>query len=156
MIIQIDSREKQPNITKYFDKVGQKYIVSKMIAGDYQDVSNIETLIDLKQSHGDGIAEICMNLTRKENHERLINEIKRAYSIGCKRFIFLIVHPTIKSLDEIHLWINKRGKAKPETLEKIMKTIQKNYKVEFIFTSKENAPKKLIELLGGKNVQNSN
>lgn len=151
MIIQIDSREKQTNIIKYFDEIGQKYIISKMIAGDYQDVSSIETLIDLKQSHGDGIAEICMNLTRTVNHQRLKNEVERAYSIGCKRFIFLIVHPTIKSIDEVHLWVNKRGQVKPEILEKIMKTFSNRYNVEFIFTSKENAPKKLIELLGGKN-----
>ena len=77
MIIQIDARERQSNITKYFDEIGQKYVISKMIAGDYQDVSSIDTLIDLKQSHGDGIAEICMNLTRTTNHERLKKEVQQ-------------------------------------------------------------------------------
>lgn len=151
MIIQIDSRERQSNITKYFDEIGQKYVISKMIAGDYQDVSNIDTLIDLKQSHGDGIAEICMNLTRTTNHERLKKEVQRAFDINCKRFIFLIVHPTIKSIDEVHLWVNKRGQVKPDVLEKIMKTFRDRYNVEFIFTTRANAPKKIIELLGGKN-----
>ena len=51
MVIQIDSRERQSNITKYFDEIGQKYVISKMIAGDYQDVSNIYTLIDLYESN---------------------------------------------------------------------------------------------------------
>lgn len=147
MIVQIDSREKQNNITKYFDKIGQKYIVSKMIAGDYQNVNSIDTLIDLKQSHGDGIAEICMNLTRTINHERLKNEVQRAFSINCKRFIFLIVHPTIKNIDEVHLWVNKHGKVKSEVLEKIMKTFRNKYNVEFIFTTKTNAPKTIIKLL---------
>lgn len=147
MVIQIDSREKQSNIIKHFDEVGQKYIVSKMIAGDYQDVNSINTLIDLKQSNGDGIAEICMNLTRVTTHERLKKEIQRAFDIGCKRFIFLIVHPTIKSIDDVHLWINKHGKVKPEVLEKIMKTFRDKYNVEFIFTSKQNAGTKIIEFL---------
>lgn len=147
MVLQIDSREKQSNITRYFDMVGQKYIISKMIAGDYQNVNSIDTLIDLKQSNGDGIAEICSNLTRSVNHERLKNEVERAKAIGCKRFIFLIVHPTIKSVDEVNRWINKRGKVKPFVLQKIMRTFQEKYDVEFIFTTKENAPRKIIELL---------
>ena len=150
MVIQIDSRERQSNITKYFDEIGQKYVISKMISGDYQDVSSIDTLIDLKQSHGDGIAEICMNLTRTANHERLKKEVQRAFDINCKRFIFLIVHPTIKNIDEVHLWVNKRGQVKPYVLEKIMKTFRDRYNVEFIFTTKANAPKKIIELLGVK------
>lgn len=147
MVIQIDSREKQSNIIKHFDEVGQKYVVSKMIAGDYQDVSSISTLIDLKQSNGDGIAEICANLTKITTHERLKKEVQRAFDIGCERFIFLIVHPTIKSIDDVHLWVNKRGKVKPEVLEKIMKTFRDKYNVEFIFTSKQNAGAKIIELL---------
>ena len=150
MVIQIDSRERQSNITKYFDEIGQKYVISKMISGDYQDVSSIDTLIDLNQSHGDGIAEICMNLTRTTNHERLKKEVQRAFDINCKRFIFLIAHPTIKSIDEVHLWVNKRGQVKPYVLEKIMKTFRDRYNVEFIFTTKANAPKKIIELLGVK------
>ena len=149
MVIQIDSRERQSNITKYFDEIGQKYVISKMISGDYQDVNSIDTLIDLKQSHGDGIAEICMNLTRTTNHERLKKEVQRAFDINCKRFIFLIVHPTIKSIDEVHLWKNKYGKVKPFVLEKIMKSFKEKYGVEFVFCKPDECGKKIIELLLG-------
>lgn len=147
MVIQIDSREKQSNIIKHFDEVGQKYVVSKMISGDYQNVNSIDTLIDLKQSNGDGVAEICANLTRITTHERLRKEVQRAYDIGCKRFIFLIVSSKIKNIDEVHLWVNKHGAVKPEVLEKIMKTFRDKYNVEFIFASKQNAGAKIIELL---------
>ena len=150
MIIQIDSREKQKNIIDYFDSIGQKYIISKMISGDYQNVNSIETLIDLKQSNGDGIAEICSNLTKTTSHERLKKEVKRAFEIGCKEFIFLIVHPTITCIDEVHLWVNKHGRVKPDILEKIMKTFESKYGVRFIFTSKQNAGKKIIEFLQKK------
>jgi len=147
-VCQIDSREnKNQNIIDYFDSIGQKYIVSKMISGDYQDVNSVETLIDLKQSHGDGIAELCANLTKTANHERFKRELARAYDIGCKRFIVLIVSSKVECVDDIHLWTNARGQVKPETLEKIVKTFIEKYGIEVVFCKKANAGAKIIELL---------
>ena len=148
MIIQIDSREnKNQHILDYFDSIGQKYVVSKMISGDYQDVGSIKTLIDLKQSHGDGLAELCANLTRTSEHERFMRELSRAYDIGCERFIVLIVSGKIDCVDDIHTWENKRGQVKPETLEKIVKTFIERYGIEVVFCKKHEAAAKIIELL---------
>ena len=151
MIIQVDSREqKNNNVLDYFESIGQKYIVSKMISGDYQDVNSVETLIDLKQSHGDGLAELCANLTKTNNHQRFRNELARAYDIGCRRFVVLIVSSKVDCVDGIHTWENKRGQVKPETLEKIVKTFIERYGVEVQFCKKNEAGAKILEILKGK------
>lgn len=148
MVLQADSRErKNQNIIDYFDSIGQQYIVSKMISGDYQDVNSVRTLIDLKQSHGDGIAELCANLTKTNNHQRFRNEIDRARLIGCERFIVLIVSSKVDCVDDIHLWNNARGQVKPETLEKIVKTFISKYGIEVVFCKKNEAGAKIVELL---------
>jgi len=147
-MIQVDSREnKNQNILDYFEEVGQKYIVSKMISGDYQDVGSVKTLIDVKQSHNDGVAELCANLTRTANHERFKREIARAREIGCERFIVLIISKDITCIDEIHTWVNKRGQTNPATFEKIVRTFNEKYGVEFIFCQRKDAGKIIVSLI---------
>jgi len=148
MVIQIDSREqKNKHIIDYFNSIDQKYIVSKAISGDYIDVADPSIIIDLKQSHGDGIAEICANLTRTTEHIRLTKEIDRAKFIGCKKFYFLIVSTKITCLEDVHKWVNKRGQVKPEKLQKIMISFRKNHNVNYVFCKKKKAGEKIIELL---------
>ena len=151
MIIQIDSREKgNKAILDYFNSVGQKYIVSKMYAGDYQDVNSVKVLIDKK----DSLVEIAGNLCRTTEHLRVKKEIAKACNIGCERFIFLIADKMITSVDEVHTWqVPKRKdgslytKVRPEILEKIMKTMMDKYGVEFMFCEKKNMGKEIVRLL---------
>lgn len=151
MVIQIDSREKgNKAILDYFNQVGQKYIVSKMYAGDYQDVNSVKVLIDKK----DSLVELAGNLCRATEHCRVKKEIAKAYDVGCERFIFLIADKTIMSVDEVHEWkvpTRRDGslytKVRPEILEKIMKTMVKKYGVEFIFCKKAEIGKEIVRLL---------
>lgn len=151
MVIQIDSREKGNKvILDYFDNVGQKYIVSKMYAGDYQDVNSVKVLIDKK----DSLVELAGNLCRTLEHERLKREIAKACDIGCERFIFLIASSKITSVDKVHEWKvpTKRDgslytKVRPEILEKIMKTMTEKYGIEFMFCKKTEMGKEIVRLL---------
>lgn len=151
MVIQIDSREKGNKfILDYFDSIGQKYIISKMYAGDYQNVNSIKILIDRKQS----LLEIAGNLCRVTEHQRIKREIAKACDIGAERFIFLIADSKITSVDEVHNWkvpTKKDGtrytRVNPETLQKIMKTMAEKYGVEFMFCKKNEMGNKIIELL---------
>lgn len=151
MIIQIDSREKKnKDILKHFDSIEQKYIISKMYAGDYQNVNSTKILIDKK----DSLVELASNLCRTTEHARIKREIARANDIECERFIFLIADNKIANMDEVHNWEvpRKRDGTKytmvpPSTLEKIMKTMNKKYGVEFIFCPRKNMGQKIIELL---------
>ena len=151
MIIQICSREqnKKP-ITDYFDKVGQKWFVSKCYAGDYKDSESNKILIELKHSHNDGLAELCSNLTNTINHNRFRNEVLRAKEIGCEHFYILIATKDIASVDDVHNWENKYGKVSPITFEKIMKTFAEKYGVEYIFSSRKDLGKNIISLLTKK------
>ena len=146
MIVEMDTRnQKDEYITDYLDKQGIKWIRNKLYAADVKLLNSTEVLIDIKKD----LLEVCGNLTRASEHERLKREIARGKEIGCKKFIFLIKEPKIKSIEEVINWSSARTKVKGETLMKIMNTMSERYGVEFIFTTKENAGVKVIELLRG-------
>lgn len=146
MILEMDTRnQKDEYITDYLDKQGIKWIRNKLYAADVKLLNSTEVLIDIKKD----LLEVCGNLTRASEHERVKKEIARAREIGCKRFIFLIKEPKIKSIAEVVNWNSTRTKVKGEILMKIMNTMSERYGVEFIFTTKENAGVKVIELLRG-------
>ena len=143
-IIVVDTREKgHKKILEYFDKIGQDYIVSKLDAGDYMIFKHFKTIIDKK----DGLLELSHNLCNLTEHERLKREIRRAKELGCKNFIFLIQDSKIKNVEDIKKWKSKFTKVKGETLLKIMNTMRRRYDVRFIFTSRKNMGKVIIDLL---------
>ena len=146
MVIEIDTRNKKDSyLTEYLDKKGIKWIRNKLYSGDVKLLNSTDVVIDLKKD----LLEICGNLTRLSEHERVKREIAKAKEIGCKRFIFLINEKKIKTIDEVSNWSSSRTKVKGETLMKIIKTMSEKYEVEFIFTTKEKAGEKILNLLGG-------
>ena len=146
-IYELDTRDKKDNyITDYFDKHGIKYIRNKLYCGDVKLLNSTRVIIDLKAN----TEEIAHNICNSHEHLRLVREIQRAKEIQCEDFIFLIKDDKIKSADDLIKWTSNKTKVKGATLYKAMCTMTKKYGCRFIFTSKENAPKKVIELLGGK------
>lgn len=149
MIIQIDTREKPEAIKKIvaeFDKQGVEHIRSKMYVGDYMNYDNPRLVIDRKKN----LFELCNNAC--QDHTRFISEIKRANAAGIK-IIFLCEHSmNVKNLEDVAKWENPRLKEHPlavsgERLYKKLYTISKNYGVEFLFCSKTETGRKIIELL---------
>lgn len=146
-LIVVDTREKgHKKILEYFDKVGQDYIISKLETGDYMIYKNFATIIDKK----DGLGEVAGNLCRASEHARVVREIERAKELGCKRFIFLIQDSKTKCLDDVYKWKSPYTKVRGVVLAKIMKTMQDKYGVEFMFTTKQEIGKKIIEILEEK------
>lgn len=142
-IIIVDTREKgHKKILEHFDKVGQDYIISKLDAGDYVIYKDYSTIIDKK----DGLLELSHNLCNTLEHQRVIREIERAKELGCKEFIFLI-QGNITSEEDIKKWKSPHTKVKGETLLKILKTFKEHHNCKFIFVSKKDLGKKIIELL---------
>lgn len=149
MNIQIDSREKEraiKKIVKEFEQQNIKYYTSKLYVGDYMSLDNPRLIIDRKQNLTEVAANVC------QGHERLLNEIKRAKENGIQ-LIFLIEHSEqIKSIDDVHKWYNPRltlsqRAVTGEKLERILKTMQRKYQTKFLFCSKEETGKRIIELL---------
>ena len=146
IIYELDTRNKKDNyVTDYFDKHGIKWIRNKLYAGDVKLLNDTRIIIDLKAN----IEEIAHNLCNTQEHLRIKKELERAKEIECEEFIFLI-KSNIKSVDDLINWTSTKTKIKGSVLAKAMLTMKKKYGCRFIFTTKANAPKKIIELLGAK------
>ena len=143
-IIICDTREKGNDyILKYFDKVNQDYIVSKLDAGDYMIYKNYKTIIDKKS----GLLELAGNLCRTSEHERIKKEVAKSRELGCVDFIFLICENKIKTVEDIVNWTNKNTQVKGSTLLKVMTTMKERYGVKFIIVPKKEIGQKIVELL---------
>ena len=146
MIIQVDSREqKYDHIIKYFDSQGIKWVRSKCVVGDYVNLENPMVVIDRKKDLQEVAGNVC------QQHERFVRELELARDLGY-RMIVLIEEPNIKSVSEVFGWYNWRKKKNPKavsgrTLGKIMLTMSQKYCVEWMFTTKGECGKKIIELL---------
>lgn len=167
ILILADTRQQKDDyITKYFDKNNIQWIRTGLPSADYMAlryynnnetsscdergiiknkgfIKDYTTLIDTKKD----VEEIVGNLCHTTEHERVKREIEKAKELGCKQFIFLICDNKIKTIDDLRNWSSKRTKVKGEILLKIMSTMAKRYGIKFMFTSKQNAGKKIIELL---------
>ena len=149
MTIQVDTREKARAITKVlaeFDKQGVVHISSKLYVGDYMSFDNPRLVIDRKQN----LLEVAANLVQQ--HDRFLNEIKRANAAGIK-IIFLVEHGYgIKSIEDVAEWDNPRCKESKfaisgARLYKLIKVLCAHHNVDFLFCDKNETGKKIIELL---------
>ena len=154
MTIQIDSREKAraiKQIVGYFDDHGINHYTSKLFVGDYMSLDNPRTVIDRKQN----LLEICGNVCQQ--HERFINELKRANDNGIKVIILCEHGGNVRELTDVRNWSNPRLKTSPKAvsgqqLYKTLLTISLKYDVDFVFCRKSETSKKIIELLeAGRN-----
>ena len=145
-IIEMDTRNQKDNyVTNYLDKHDIKWIRNKLYAGDVKLLNDTKVIIDLKAN----IEEIAHNLCNTQEHERIKRELERAKEIGCQDFVFLI-KSNIKSADDLINWTSTKTRVKGSVLIKVMSTMKERYGCRFIFTTRANAPKKILELLGGK------
>lgn len=173
--IYIDSREKPKaikKIEKYFDDHDVQYVSSKLYVGDYQLVSNGNTVVDRKQN----LTEVCGNLTQQ--HERFRREALKAKELGVKLIILVEHGISVKSLADVETWINPRryaycrkygisthgdvekniseyvahGGVRPPTsgeqLAKMMRTMSERYGIQWEFCEKKDTGKRILELLG--------
>lgn len=181
MTIQVDSREKARAIKKIlaeFDKQNIKYYISKLFTGDYMSLDNPRLIIDRKQN----LSEICSNvcqghdrfrneLMRAQEHGiKLIILIEHSNQIKSIDDVAKWKNPRLKERKEWvedELCINKKGeeywvpghykviKSKAmtgETLSKVMKTLEKKYGCEFMFTDKLHTGQRIMEILGGEDI----
>lgn len=143
-LIVVDTREKgHKKILEHFDKQNQDYIISKLEAGDYMLYKNYTTIIDKK----DGLLEICGNLCKATEHQRLVREVEKAHELGCKNFIFLIQDSKIKSVDDIKKWSSPYTKVRGYVLLKIMQTFRDHHDCKFMIVPQKEMGQRIIDLL---------
>ena len=151
MTIQIDSREKARAIQKIiatFDKRGVKWFISKLPVGDYMSFDNPRLIIDRKQN----LSELCGNVCQQ--HKRFRAELERANEYGIKLIILCEHGKHITCLSDVMQWVNPRLEKSPmavsgERLYKILSAMSQKYSVDFLFCTKAETGKRIIELLGG-------
>lgn len=166
MQIIVDTREHQSEwsrISKQFDELGVKYFRSKLYCGDYQSMDNTRLVVDRKKD----LQELCGNVCQQ--HERFKAELVRAIEQGIKIVILCEHGPEIKSLEDVWFWQNPRkhkviwktvnGKrvktvisdkaVDGNQLYKSLCTIRDRYNVDFVFCTKEETGRKIVEILGG-------
>lgn len=172
MIIQLDSREKAKAITKIlaeFDKQNIQYFVSKLFVGDYMSFDNPRLIIDRKQN----LKEVCCNFSdmpKKDKQgkfkkypdgslmtekRRFTMECERAIKMGIKLIILCEHGKDITCLEDVKKWVNPRLIKSPmaisgERLYKLMRCFGQNYDVEFLFCTKAQTGKRIIEILSGE------
>lgn len=166
MQIQVDSREKPKAIEAILQEFKEQkieYFRSKLYVGDYQSLDNPRLVIDRKQD----LQELCGNVCQQ--HERFKAELIRALKAKIQIIILCEHGEDIKTLEDVYFWENPRkhqikwktvnGK-RIRTVEskkaidgiqlyKSLHTIQNRYHVSFVFCTKEETGKRIIELLGG-------
>lgn len=157
-IMVTDTREQRnAEVLRYLEVIGQPYVVRKVEAGDYIWCINGEddysTVIDLKKD----LVEVAGNIAGSaKEHQRFKNEIARARDLGCKRFVVLIREP-LQNLECVQQWQSpklrngrKLVNRSPIALYKTMKTFESRYGVEWKFTSRFRAGEDIISILDGK------
>ncbi len=182
MEIQVDSREKAKAIQKILDTFqqnGVKWIVSKLMAGDYMSFDNARLVIDRKQN----LTELTNNVI--QDHKRFVAELERCKELNIKIIILVEHGGNIKSLQDVIWWKNPRsekrvrgedGKWRTEKVEykrhikkkngqeydmtfhpttglelyNILCTMQEKYNVDFQFCDKRQTGKRIIEILKGE------
>lgn len=126
---------------------------------------DIKVSVDFKL----GLNEVAMNIC-SGSHDRFRDECILAQKHGCKLYI-LVQEENVKSIDDVFRWVNPRNKnwyfqkkkaeqqglkipkqpPKGETIAKAILTMQLKYApLEFVFANEKDVPKKIIELLEGK------
>lgn len=152
MVIQVDSREKARAIQKIiaeFDNRGIKWFVSKLPVGDYQSLDNPRLVIDRKQN----LLELCGNVCQQ--HKRFKAELERANEYGIKLIVLCEHGRGIKSLQDVMAWVNPRLKESPlavsgERLFRILTAMSNKHGVEFLFCTKQETGKRIVEILSGQ------
>lgn len=166
MNIQVDSREHKSEwdrIKEQFDDLGIEYFRSKLYVGDYQSLDNPRLVIDRKKD----LQELCGNVCQQ--HERFKAELVRAIQSGIKIVILCEHGEDIKTMEDVYFWQNPRkhrviwktvnGKrvrtvvsekaVDGNQLYKSLCTIRDRYNVDFVFCTKEETGRKIVEILGG-------
>lgn len=167
------------NIIAEFDRQGIKYASSKLFVGDYQSLDNPRYIIDRKQNLNEICGNVTQQhkrfaaemLRAKEMGIKLVFLIEHSPDIKCledvktwrnpriNQYCFILKKQLVLWGDYNEWYLYKYAKEqglKPripptsgEQLYKTLSTIQTNYDTQFLFCSKAETGKRIIELLGG-------
>lgn len=164
MDIIVDTREHDSEwerIKEQFDSLDVRYFRSKLFVGDYQSLDNARLVVDRKKD----LQELCGNVCQQ--HERFKAELVRAMDAGIKIVILCEHGKDIKDIEDVFTWVNPRSTREvwqkvngrmTKTIEqtkavtgtalyKSLCTIRDRYNVDFVFCTKDETGKMIVEIL---------
>ena len=144
MTVIVDSREKRwEHIKEWFDKNGIAYVVKKRDEGNYQIEGNHSVSVDRKRN----LAELSKNLMNSKDHSRFWKEARRAREKKMRLIVLCEHGGKIKSIQDVALWSDKYSGVSGRHLMDEIYRVHIAYGVEFLFCSKRNTAKKILDIL---------
>lgn len=151
MVLFEDTRQqagKHRNIHAYCEKHGIEIIRQALNVGDYQIAGKGDISVDTKM----GVPELASNCFQE--HERFRDECLRAQKCGIQ--LIVLVEEVLPG-GRLDWWRSPIGwnglpmhKFSPETLRKVLLTMQAEYGVKFRFCHPGSTGKQMIEYLEGR------
>lgn len=151
MIIVEDTRQqahKHDLKQAYFSVHHIPVVRSKLIVGDYARLDNQTVSIDTKRDFVELAGNICGG-----QHERFRDECAYAQQCGIQ---LIVLVEEVPPFGDVALWqspCTRKGvpysHVKGATLKKAMATMTERYGVQFEFSSKQDSPRRIIEILEG-------
>ena len=151
MVLYEDTRQqayKHENIRKYCLKHDIEIIRQALNVGDYQIAGKGDISVDTKM----GVPELASNCFQE--HERFRDECLRAQKCGIQ--LIVLVEEVLPG-GRLDWWRSPIGwnglpmhKFSPETLRKVLLTMQAEYGVKFRFCHPGSTGKQMIEYLEGR------
>ena len=151
MVLYEDTRQqagKHRNIHAYCERHGIEIIRQALNVGDYQIAGKGDISVDTKM----GVPELASNCFQE--HDRFRDECLRAQRCGIQLIVLIEEQLPGGRLDWWRSPIGWDGlpmhRFNPETLRKVMLTMQEEYGVKFRFCHPASTGKQMIEYLEGR------
>ena len=151
MVLYEDTRQqagKHRNIHAYCERHGIEIIRQALNVGDYQIAGTGDISVDTKQ----GVPELASNCFQE--HDRFRDECLRAQRCGIQ---LIVLTEEVLPGGRLDMWRSPIGwnglpmhRFSPETLRKVMLTMQEEYGVKFRFCHPGSTGKQMIEYLEGR------
>lgn len=140
-----DTREKKNgHVLKYFEMCGVSYEVKKLDTADYQIEGKNDVVIDRKQN----LEELARNLTNKGDKSRFWKEVRRSFKSKTKMIVLCEHSKNITCIEDVANWHSKFSPVSGRSLMNEISRVHMAYGIEFIFCSKAQTGKRILELLG--------
>ena len=136
---------KHENIEKYCKANGIDLKPETLNVGDYM-IPGGKISVDTKKD----LNELCRNLMNRKDHSRFWREVRRAKEQGIKLYILVEHGGKIKSIKDVALWNDHYSKVSGRALMNEIFRVHISYGVEFLFCSKKDTGRKVVEILTTK------
>ena len=138
--------DKDSHIRDYLEDLQIPYKVRKLDIGDYMFEGYPGTSVDRKQN----LDEVAQNLMNRNDKSRFWREVRRAAATGTKLIVLVEHGGQIHGINDVPKWKSRYSGISGRSLINEMIRVEYAYGVRWVFCSKKQTGRRIIELLEGK------